>query len=217
MNNPNNNGTIKETYTKLLNAIANEKNSPELLEYEELALANMIKQIHHIEDMINSGSNQIDEFCIEQHQLEKNRLQFVVNTYLRIRIQKIEENSTSLIKLYESDTQRIKKLMSIGEIKYLDRYFMNLQKYLGTTILGKLNLPIQDTAHTLNLLELPRNEEQLFNTSYVFVKAFKQVQVVVDSEANHETITLEPDSIHFLPYSAVREYIQTSSNDVTLI
>lgn len=210
--------SLRQVYAKLVEVISNEKESPELLEYEETVVECIIEQLQHMETNIRVLKDKLNTFCSEQHKSEIDRLQYAVNSYLRLRIQKIEDNCTPLIKLLKSDARRAEKLMSLGEIKYLDSYFVNSEKYLSETILGKMNIPIQDAAHTFSLLELPQNESKLFNTSYVFVKALRQTDVIVDSEnGDHDTVKMEPNSIHFLPYSAVRHYILNSSSDVILM
>ena len=208
----------KQVYLKLLEVTSNEKESPELLEYEDAVVDVMIEQIDHMETNIRLLKNKLDAFCIEQHRSEIDRLQFTVNDYLRTRINKIEQNCPTLIKLLKNDSRRANKLLSAGEIKYLDSYFVNVEKYLSETVLQNLNNPIKDAAHTFSLLELPRNESELFSTSYVFVKALKQTEVVVDSEdGEHESVSLEPDSIHFLPYSSVRDHILRRTGDIKLM
>src|SRR5699024_5167028 len=132
-------------------------------------------------------------FCIEQHKSEIDRLQYAVNSYLRVRIQKIEKKCTSLIKLLKRDSRAAEKLMSMGEMKYLDNYFFNMEKYMAETVLGKMNSTIQDAAHTFSMLELPSNEDQLFKSSYVFVKALRQTNVPLDSENDgQDVVQLEP-------------------------
>lgn len=208
----------KEIYQKLINAISNEKASPEILEYEEQAINTLINQIQLIEGKINLTHDILDDFASEQHQLEKNRLQYVINTYLRIRIKKIEDNCVSLVKMFPLESGKMKKLLSIGEIKYLDRYFDNQQSYLGGAVFGKLNLQINDSAHTFNLVELPPNDEHLYNTTYVFVRALKTVDVIVEGgDYGGDNIRLEENSIHFLPYSSVRHHIISRSGSVLLL
>lgn len=210
--------TPKQVYQKLLEVSANEKESPELLEYEEAVVECLMEQIQHMESNIRLLRGKLNSFCTEQHQCELDRLQYALNSYLRVRIEKIERNCTSLIKLLKNDSRRAEKLMSLGEIKYLDSYFVHNEQYLAETVLGKLNIPIEDAAHTFSLLQLPRNEADLFNASYVFVKALRQTEVVVDSEdGEHESVLLEPNSIHFLPYASVRHFILNSSGDVALM
>ncbi|UXI20101.1 E3 ubiquitin-protein ligase KCMF1-like [Sarcoptes scabiei] len=205
--------TPKQVYSKFLEIISNEKESPELLEYEETLVECLIEQIEHMESNIERLKNKLDQFCMEQHRAEIDRLQFTVNVYLRTRIQKIEENCTSLIRILKNDSQRAQKLMSAGEIKYLDSYFVNIETYLSESVLGKLDIPIRDASQTFSLLELPDNDED----AYVFVKALKKTDVLVESEdGDQESVTLEPDSIHFLPYSSVRNFLNQQNNIVLM-
>ncbi|KAF7490866.1 DNA replication complex GINS protein SLD5 [Sarcoptes scabiei] len=188
--------TPKQVYSKFLEIISNEKESPELLEYEETLVECLIEQIEHMESNIERLKNKLDQFCMEQHRAEIDRLQFTVNVYLRTRIQKIEENCTSLIRILKNDSQRAQKLMSAGEIKYLDSYFVNIETYLSESVLGKLDIPIRDASQTFTL---------------------KKTDVLVESEdGDQESVTLEPDSIHFLPYSSVRNFLNQQNNIVLM-
>ncbi|KAH7641194.1 DNA replication complex GINS protein Sld5 [Dermatophagoides farinae] len=212
--------TPKQVYCKFLEVISNENESPELLEYEETLVDCMIEQIEHMENNISRLKNKLETFCIEQHRTEIDRLQYTVNVYLRTRIKKIEQNCATMIKILKSDQQRAQKLMSAGEIKYLDSYFMNMENYLAESVMGKLNIPIKDASHTFSLLELPRNDQEIFDNTYVFVKALKKIDVLINSEdGEQESITLEPQSIHFLPYSSIRHFILNSGsqNNVVLM
>lgn len=212
--------TPKQVYCKFLEVISNENESPELLEYEETLVDCMIEQIEHMENNISRLKNKLETFCIEQHRTEIDRLQYTVNVYLRTRIKKIEQNCAAMIKILKSDQQRAQKLMSAGEIKYLDSYFMNMENYLAESVMGKLNIPIKDASHTFSLLELPRNDQEIFDNTYVFVKALKKIDVLINSEdGEQESITLEPQSIHFLPYSSIRHFILNSGsqNNVVLM
>ncbi|OTF75997.1 hypothetical protein BLA29_002963 [Euroglyphus maynei] len=216
----NNLETPKQVYNKFLEVIANENESPELLEYEDTIVDCMIEQIEHMENNISRLKNKLDTFCIEQHRTEIDRLQYTVNVYLRTRIKKIEQNCTAMIKILKSDQQRAQKLMSAGEMKYLDSYFMNVENYLSESVMGKLNIPINDASHTFSLLELPQDDKEIFNNTYVFVKALKKTDVMINGEdGEQETITLEPNSIHFLPYSSIRHFVLNtgSQNNVVLM
>lgn len=215
----NNLETPKQVYSKFLEIIANENESPELLEYEETIVDCMIEQIEHMENNISRLKNRLETFCIEQHRTEIDRLQYTVNVYLRTRIRKIEQNCSSMIKILKTDQQRAQKLMSAGEIKYLDSYFMNIENYLSESIMGRLNIPIKDASHTFSLLELPNDERELFDNTYVFVRALKKTDILITNgvDGEQETITLEPNSIHFLPYSSVRHFILNTANQNNVV
>lgn len=214
----NNLETPKQVYLKFLEIIANETGSPELLEYEETVVECMIEQVEHMEENISKLKDKLDSFCIEQHTSELDRLQYTINAYLRTRIQKIEQNSISLIKILKTDPQRAQKLMSAGEMKFLDKYFFSMENYLSETVLGQLDVPIRDASQTFSLLELPQKSKELLDNTYVFVKALKRTEIVVDSsDGDQETIALEPNRIHFLPYSSIRHFILNNKDNLVLM
>lgn len=213
----NNLETPKQVYLKFLEIIANETESPELLEYEETVVECMIEQVEHMEKNISRLKDKLDSFCIEQHTTELDRLQYTINAYLRTRIQKIEKNAISLIKILKTDAQRAQKLMSAGEMKFLDGYFVSMENYLSD-VLAQLDVPIRDASQTFSLLELPQKNKELLDNTYVFVKALKKTEIVVDStDGDQETITLEPNRIHFLPYSSIRHFIHNNKDNLVLM
>ena len=211
--------SLRDVYHKLLEVCANEERSPELLEYEEYVIECITEQIRHMDENIRKCADREERFSIEQHRLELERLRFVINKYLRIRLTKIEKYSETLIRFVQNDQARAKQMMSLAEIKYLDTYFMSIENYLGETILGKLEIPIQDRVHNFSQLDLPQTEQNRFNTTYVLIKANNPTNVVVESDdsSQHESVSMDPGTIHFLPYSTVRHHILKNSGDVELM
>jgi len=108
-----------EVYQRLLQIVANESIAPEVLPYEEGIVESIVDQIQHMSNNLKRLKNKLPPFCIEQHSLELERFSFVVNRYLRTRLEKIENNSTQLISLVRTDRQKALKLMSALELKFL--------------------------------------------------------------------------------------------------
>jgi GINS complex subunit 4 len=208
--------TPKEVYIRLIELINNQRESPELLQYEESVIDCIVEQIEHMNDNIKRLNGKLDPFCVSQHRTELERLSFAQNQYFRTRIEKIESNAISLIKSLQTNTKYVQKLMSKNEIKYLDNYVSNIDKYLNESVLGRL--PFNRTSiMNFKLIDVPINDSLKFENTYVFVKALKATQVIVDDSSGQETIQLDKDSQHFLPYSAVRRHLITGSRDLLLI
>lgn len=204
-----------QVYKRLIEVLSNELQSPELLPYESLVVEYMVDQIQHMGDNIKQFANRLSSFCIEQHKMELERFNFVINKYLRTRLEKIERNASTLIKIIKSDHERAKRLMSMGEMKYLDNYVISINDHTRNALSG---LP---PAHqSFNLCDIKSNDRSQFDCHYVFVKALQNTSVLVEdsfSDTTFENRELEKDSYYFLPYSAVRRHLQSSSKDLVLL
>ncbi len=110
----------------------------------------------------------------------------------------------------------MEKLLSKNEIKYLDNYVSGIDKYLNESVLGRLPFT-RTSVMNFKSIDVPNNDSIHFENTYVFVKALKATQVIVDDSSGQETVQLDKDSQHFLPYSAVRRHLISGSRDLLLI
>jgi len=208
--------TPKEVYLRLIQLINNQMESPEVLPYEEAVIECIVEQIQHMSSNLKRLSSKLDEFCVEQHTTELQRFSYATHEYFRTRLHKIELNANSLIKCLQTNRQSIEKLLSKNEIKYLDNYVSALDSYLNESVLGRL--PFNRTSIMgFKWMDVPNSDDQLFSNTYVFVKALKSTQVLVDDSSGQQTVSLDKDSQHFLPYSAVRRHLMSGSRDIDLI
>lgn len=208
--------TPKEVYLRLIELINNQMESPEVLQYESGVIECIVEQIDHMNDNIKRLNQKLDQFCVEQHLTELERFSYTVNEYYRTRILKIEANSVSLIKSLQTNRKYVEKLLSKNEIKYLDNYVSGIDNYLNESVLGRL--PFSRTSiMNFKTIDIPNDEKINFENTYVFVKALKTTQVIVDDISGQETVQMEKDSQHFLPYSAVRTHLISGSKDLLLI
>ena len=80
---------------RLHDAWINEKFSPELLESQINVVQCLLEQITHIEENINkeklqNGNNPKNRFAASVYKMEIGRIRFIISSYLRIRLEKIQ-------------------------------------------------------------------------------------------------------------------------------
>ena len=85
----------REVLQRLHDAWINEKFAPELLESQIEVVHCLLEQIANIEDKISAqkfqnGSNMKDKFAASVYKMEIGRIRFVISSYLRIRLEKIQ-------------------------------------------------------------------------------------------------------------------------------
>lgn len=106
---------------KLRQAWRNEKLSPDLLQYETEIVDSVFAQIGAMENNLES-LNKAD-FCLFFHQSELERIRFLLSSYLRTRLEKIQRFSWFLLDQEESllkDKQEGR--LSPAELKFLKEY-----------------------------------------------------------------------------------------------
>ncbi|GFU02568.1 DNA replication complex GINS protein SLD5 [Nephila pilipes] len=104
--------TAAEVIQKLQEVWVNEKLAPELLQYEGELVDCMLDQIQYMETSLQKI--QKEDFRIVFHKMELDRIKYVLSSYLRIRLEKIEKFGPDLLH-QESQEQSMLDLMSDEE------------------------------------------------------------------------------------------------------
>ena len=242
-----------QAYIELTTAWRNERLSPELLPYKEevfnLVTDNLKRQVEYIDYwnmmqesenlneitddrrnneqlLIKKKLNKIPILCMEA---ELERVKFLMRSYLRCRLQKIdkflmllEENDFQVWdeeNLIEKSGLVVNKLLSEAEYKYMKSKFKILSKLYNSTIL--LHLPdsfqqINDPNSNVKMVTEPDMQEFVF----IFVKGNNdpQSENVVYSvfiKETQEEVELVVGGIYVMRYDLVEQYIK--QNIVMLI
>lgn len=205
-----------QVYRRLIDVATNESIAPEVLPYEADIADCIVDQVEYMKENLERLKPKLDRFCVEQHQMELERFCFLLRKYYRTRLEKIERCAKDLVKKLNAPDgkETMKKLLSPGELKYLDRYVTSIDTHLEKTVLGKVPINMRN----FHLTDIASNEKIEFDCTYVFVKAVVRTSVTVDDPVvGQEVVVMEKGSQHFLPYSAVREHLNSGSKDLILL
>lgn len=74
----------------------NEKFSPEILPHQIEIVECMLEQVQHMEN--NMSKLQKNDFRLLAHRMELERIRFVISSYLRLRLEKIELYTQHILK-----------------------------------------------------------------------------------------------------------------------
>lgn len=111
-----------QMYRRLLEVVANEANGDELLVYEETLVNYMSTQCEHLSGQLASGrAGQFDQFAIQAHKMELQRITYLVHRYLERRLRKLEANAPQLICQLKQAPNGQLELLSVEEVSYLKR------------------------------------------------------------------------------------------------
>lgn len=181
--------TAENDYRKLVNHWRNERCAPELLPFPSLLMARMLRriedQMEHIENIsmgfleteiidedeevkelknnaLNNGK--LPLLCMEA---ELERVKFVIRSYLRCRLHKIDKYSLYLRQIGNDGVGFVSldTLMSKQELEYHEKHSMILLKLFNNSILKHMPPELQainDTEGSVSMIEEPNWKKFIF-------------------------------------------------------
>ncbi|KAK6334021.1 GINS complex subunit [Orbilia brochopaga] len=196
-------------YDELLKWWLNERAAPEILEYQdglvERIMTRVRRQIEHIEDQTGNLDPKANfHLIIVQTELE--RIKFLVRSYLRTRISKIDKHALHIL-----STPSLRQSLSATEQTYLKSHQALLNElYLASFLktFPETLRRLDDSAGGIKMVEEPDLE------SAVFLRVMKDVEVDIPWEAG-EAIAMRRGDVYVIRYEAVREAVK--NGDVELI
>jgi len=188
--------TAKEVYGKLIEAWLNEKFAPELLESKIELVDCMLEQIRELEGKMTKSKDLVSSL----QKIELERVKFVISSYLRARLQKIEDN---VIHVLEHEPTGESKL-STEELKFAKSFADNMQNQFNEAVLHHMPLNVQKLEQNKNI---PRPNLD----AYILLKVNeRQEQVLLDPDMDDPT-DLEQGTQHILRYQTIASCLETSS------
>jgi len=173
----------------------NEKFCPEILPHKIEYVECMLEQIKCMENNINHLSK--NDIKVDIHRIELERIRFVVTSYMRCRLKKIEQSAFYILE-QEGNRAPNERYLSETETQFAEEYVKNLDTHLQSV-----------------LKEMPWNWQTLEASSkrikpnvdgYVFLRANEAVPNVIVKNvfgSADEEVELDANSQHLLPYSSV--------------
>lgn len=153
----------------------------------------MLGQLAHMEENLLAIDQ--NDFRRITHRMELERIRFVVTSYLRCRLQKIEDFTQHIV-TEERNRSAQKKRLSSAEMKFAEDYFDSIEKHFQQIVLRFIP-PNQDDVNKRiirpNLM------------SNVFLRVLKPCGVVVNT--NDEEVDLSESSQHMLPYQLISDLV----------
>jgi len=194
--------TAQEVYEKLKEAWLNEKFSPELLDSKIELVDCMLVQVKELENSMSDKTRQKDLLWSLQ-KIELERVKFVIGSYLRERLKKIEAN---VLHVLEQENNGSAKL-SQEEFLFAKSFSDSLQNHFNS-------LALQQMPENMQRFDEKKNIPRPNLDSYVLLKVNdRQEQVLLDPD--DEPVDLEKGTIHCVRYQPIATLVE--SNSVSLI
>lgn len=188
----------------------NELCAPRLLPHMETVLDLMIEQIESMEENFSKCKDQTS-LKIILHKMEVQRLTYIINEYIRVRLKKIEKDVEMLqSENIERERTNAPCLLSSAEKVFAERYEVIKHRLMETNFLGRIPPALQ----RLPTAAIDMSAERVI----IEVTSDKLEQVVIPEMSDmlsDRTVDLPPGSIHFIPYPSIAELLE--ANKVRLL
>lgn len=188
--------TAKEVYDKLTEAWLNEKFAPELLESQAELVECMLAQVKEIESNFTKKNK---DLVSSLQKIELERVKFLIASYMRERIKKIEEY---VVYFLQQEAKQGSSKMSPNELKFAKTFADDMEKHLSSLVLNNMPANMQTFKQEKN----PRPNMD----AYVLMKVNqKQENILLDPE--DEPTDLEEGSQHILRYQPIAALVESSA------
>lgn len=203
--------TPAELIAKLEEAWLNEKFSPELLEHKNEIVECVMEQIVHMEENLQRAKKGDAKANI--HRMEIDRIRFVLNSYLRTRLQKIEKYFPHVLEKEKScEEEGQASFLTNEESIFAREYLVNTENYLNKVALKHMPPNLQ---HMDILKAVPKPCLDTF--VFLNVKE-RQDNILVEPETDDQreyVVELEEGSQHLMRYRTIAPLV--ASGAVTLM
>ena len=182
-------------YQGLVTAWRNEMSAPEVLPYKGDYVECMLEVVKAMEESLKGS--EVPEIVRSLHLLELERVRYVLSSYLRIRLSKIERYA-------EYTAAEDYGNLSSEENKFLKEYIENLDTLFE-------NLALRHMPPNLRTLDKEKAKVTPNLDEFVFARANEEIGGVMVEE---EVVKFEKESVRILRYSAVKSLVEKGKVDL---
>uniref|UniRef100_A0A131Z4K9 DNA replication complex GINS protein SLD5 n=1 Tax=Rhipicephalus appendiculatus TaxID=34631 RepID=A0A131Z4K9_RHIAP len=199
--------SAEQVVQKLEEAWLNETFAPELLPYQNDIVDCVLDQLRYMQENLQ----RIDktDFKATMHKMEVERIQYILTSYLRTRLTKIEKHGAYILRQLETGEIDSDELLSPYERKFARAYIASIEDYLRDVALVHMPFNQQD----FNIASVDGGPDL---DEFVFLKVKRQTMgVLVDEGTSQsrdgEVIDLDEGSRHIMRYRAIASLVKDGS------
>ncbi|KAL2337973.1 hypothetical protein Fmac_012419 [Flemingia macrophylla] len=206
---------ISTTDVELLKrAWRNEKAAPEILRFEFQLVSRLREQIELMEDTIHDKStSSTDPLFLSLFQMDFDRTLFLLRSYLRIRIQKIEKYMFHIRK-----TDELWNRLSKEEKEFTEVCIEDLKQHLEESVLSKLPATYQSilrqsvTSEKDDMVPEPELDTFVLCRSKEYLTGIQLEDGPVDDRS--KLFEMEPGVLHFICYKSIKALVESGKIDL---
>ncbi|XP_074918886.1 DNA replication complex GINS protein SLD5 isoform X2 [Chelonoidis abingdonii] len=189
-----------------LEAWLNEKFAPELLESKSEIVECVMEQLDHMESNLKRAKH--GDLKVSIHRMEIERIRYVLSSYLRCRLVKIEKFFPHILEKEKSRAEGEPSILSPEEFAFAKEYMANTETYLKNVALKHMPPNLQKV-DLLRLVPKPNLD------SFVFLRVQeRQENILVEPETDEQreyVIDLEEGSQHLIRYKTIAPLVASGA------
>lgn len=139
-----------------------------------------------------------EDFIVVPHSMEIERIRYVISSYLRTRLQKIEMYTSYLLKRDKSIANEEDRYMSKAEFEFAEKFLESMLKHFRQEACGN-DTDLKQLFENIDVDVEPENK------SVVTLKMLRSVEGVL---IKGTPVDLEVDCYHILPFNDIRHLIE---------
>ncbi|XP_045315528.1 DNA replication complex GINS protein SLD5 [Leopardus geoffroyi] len=198
--------TPAELIESLEQAWMNEKFAPELLESKSEIVECVMEQLDHMEDNLRRAKK--GDLKVSIHRMEMERIRYVLSSYLRCRLMKIEKFFPHILEKEKTAHEGELSNLSPEELVFAKQYMANTETYLK-------NVALKHMPPNLQMVDLLRSVPKPDLDSYVFLRVKeRQENILVEPETDEQrdyVIDLEEGSQHLIRYKTIAPLVASGA------
>ncbi|KAG1326172.1 DNA replication complex GINS protein SLD5 [Cocos nucifera] len=193
----------------LKRAWRNEKAAPEILQFEAALVLRAREQIQLLEETVEEFTeNGVDDLVVSLYQMDLDRTLFLLRSYLRIRLQKIEKYMIHISKT------NLWNRLSEQEQRFAKRCTDIMEKHLGQSVLSRLPYGYQSILkQSISSEEDDMVPEPQLDT-FVFCKTKNAVGAFQLDDTGDEIVDLVADDLYVLRYKSIKGLVESGRIDL---
>uniref|UniRef100_UPI00398EE394 DNA replication complex GINS protein SLD5 n=1 Tax=Pristiophorus japonicus TaxID=55135 RepID=UPI00398EE394 len=191
---------------KLEEAWLNEKFSPDLLENKAEIVECVMEQLDHMEQNLQRARK--GDLKVTIHRMEMERIRYILSSYLRSRLQKIEKFFPHILEKEKCRREEGPSYLSPQEVTFAKEYTANCEAHLK-------NLALKHMPPNLQAMDLLKAVPKPNLDSFVFLRVKeKQENILVEPESEDQreyTVDLEEGSQHLMRYRTIAPLVASGA------
>lgn len=202
---------ISTTDAELLKrAWRNEKAAPQILKFEAALVRRSRELIQLMEETVEEFTSKgADPLTVSLYQMDLDRTLFLLRSYLRTRLQKIEKYMFHIQK-----TTDLWNRLSRQEQRFAERCTEDMERHLDQSVLSKLpssyksHLKQSSSSEVDDMVPEPRLDSYVICRSKIYLGSFQL------DDSGEEPVNIEADDLYALPYKSVKPLVETGQIDL---
>ncbi|XP_021774279.1 DNA replication complex GINS protein SLD5-like [Chenopodium quinoa] len=193
----------------LKRAWRNEKSAPEILQFQSSLVLRSREQIQLMEETIEEFTKSgFDPLIVSIYQMDMDRAQYMLRSYLRTRLQKIEKN---MIHISKTD---LWNRLSKEEQNFAKRCYENMKSYLDESVLSKLPTGYQSDLKQSNASEENDMVPEPNLDTFVFCKSDSSIGAIPLDDSADEIVDLVAGDLYVLRYKSIKPFVENGQVDL---